>query len=114
MFDIDHLWLIIHYLELSLARRFQYAGERGSFYGELTANDSVSERLISLSCDCGLYSVPNIAEAVVMDAPRRETYISKGKSCNSGTNADRKWKAYTELYSLRRNSSRCIKAGSNA
>ena len=33
-----------------------------------------------MSCDCGLYSVPNIAEAVVMDAPRIKELISSRKS----------------------------------
>ena len=54
-------------LHLDVYKRQVCCGERGSFNGELTANESVSERLISFSCDCGLYSVPNIAEAVVMD-----------------------------------------------
>lgn len=83
MFDIDHF--VAHYPcpELSLVPDSGFpvcCGERGSFNGELTANDSVSERLISLSCDCGLYSVPNIAEAVVMDAPRIKELISSRKS----------------------------------
>lgn len=83
MFDIDHF--VAHYQcpELSLVPDSGFpvcCGERGSFNGELTANDSVSERLISLSCDCGLYSVPNIAEAVVRDAPRIKELISSRKS----------------------------------
>lgn len=83
MFDIDHF--VAHYPcpELSLVPDSGFpvcCGERGSFNGELTANDSVSERLISLSCDCGLYSVPNIAEAVVRDAPRIKELISSRKS----------------------------------
>lgn len=83
MFDIDHF--VAHYPcpELSLVPDSGFpvcCGERGSFNGELTANESVSERLISLSCDCGLYSVPNIAEAVVMDAPRIKELISSRKS----------------------------------
>ena len=83
MFDIDHF--VAHYQcpELSLVPDSGFpvcCGERGSFNGELTANDIVSERLISLSCDCGLYSVPNIAEAVVLDAPRIKELISSKKS----------------------------------
>lgn len=112
MFDIDHF--VAHYTcpELSLVPDSGFpvcCGERGSFNGELTANDIVSERLISLSCDCGLYSVSNIAEAVVLDAPRiKELISSKKSSVTGGTNADRRWRACMETYSLRHNSSWCI------
>lgn len=71
MFDIDYF--VSHYPcpELSLVPDSGFpvcCGERGSFNGELTANESVGNQLRSLSCDCGLYSVPNQAEAVVCDA----------------------------------------------
>ena len=60
MFDIDHF--VAHYQcpELSLVPDSGFpvcCGERGSFNGELTANDSVSERLISLSCVCILFLI---------------------------------------------------------
>lgn len=72
MFDIDYFTAHYPCPELSLVPDSGFpvcCGERGSFNGELTAVDPVSEKLISLTCDCGLYSVPNLAEAVVLDAP---------------------------------------------
>ncbi len=72
MFDIDYFTAHYPCPELSLVPDSGFpvcCGERGSFNAELTANEKVSERLIEFSCDCGLYSVPNLAEAVVLDAP---------------------------------------------
>ena len=60
-------------------------GERGAFNGELTASQETEGRLLELNCDCGLYTVPDKAVAVVADSPQVQKFLSKWNAASDVT-----------------------------
>lgn len=46
-------------------------GERGSFNGELTLREALSGELLDIKCDCGQYTVPDRAQALIRYTPQR-------------------------------------------
>lgn len=70
MFDLDYYVEHFSCPELSLVPDSGFPvclGERGSFNGELISEQKISSRIKSFDCDCGLYTVPDLAQAVVED-----------------------------------------------
>lgn len=68
MYDLDYFTEHYECPALSLVPDSGFpvcCGERGSFNGELTRHQAVSDELLEISCDCGQYTVPDKAYAIL-------------------------------------------------
>lgn len=74
MFDLDYFTAHHPCPTLSLVPDSGFpvcCGERGTFNGELTALEQASGELIRVDCDCGTYTIPDYALAVLRYTPER-------------------------------------------
>ncbi len=88
MYDLDYF--TAHYAcpALSLVPDSGFpvcCGERGSFNGELVQQEPVSDELLAVTCDCGQYTVPDKAGAVLRYTKERWAKCTASSTGTSGT-----------------------------
>lgn len=74
MFDLDYFTEHHQCPTLSLVPDSGFpvcCGERGTFNGQLTSIKTVSNDLLRIQCDCGQYTIPDKAQAVLQYTPQR-------------------------------------------